>query len=156
MMLSRVPAAVVALVEILQAATDPATIAVIDGPLPGNGALPIDMLFVGWQPGADAAVDLQQEFAGAGARNRDEDISILGYIETRSGDRDMKARRARVFEIFGLIETALRATDAEPEAPTLRGAVLWANVTAGALVQDQTTDGAQAGLHYTVTCRARI
>ncbi|MFL4908491.1 hypothetical protein ACJ6WF_36150 [Streptomyces sp. MMS24-I2-30] len=67
----------------------------------------------------------------------------------------MALRRAKVFEIAAAVETALRATDTAPEAPTLNGTVLWAELTAGDLTQAQ-SEGAIAGLAFTVTCQARI
>jgi len=60
-----------------------------------------------------------------------------------------------VFTLVAAVETALRATDAAPTAPTLNGAVLWAHLTTGNLQQVQ-SEGAVAGLAFTVTCRARI
>ena len=154
MSLSVVPAAIDALLAILRTGLDPNDLTVLDGPTLND--VPEDVVFVGYQPGADAAVAVQQDFAYAGARRRDEEFEIHGLIESRSGDTDMAARRARAFEILGLIETALRATDAAPEAPTLNGTVLWAHLTAGSLLQDQTPDGAVVGLAWTISCRARI
>lgn len=154
MQTSRVPAAVDALLAILRAAPALADVRIIDGPEPTN-LTERDMVFVGWQPGADAAVGLQQQFAYAGARGRDEEFEIACYAETRAGDKDMALRRTRVFELVGAVETALRATDAAPTAPTLNGTVLWAHLTTGNLQQGQ-SEGSIAGLAFTVTCRARI
>ncbi|MGP4048780.1 hypothetical protein [Streptomyces sp. 2A115] len=151
---SRVPAAVAALLAILRARPALAEVRIVDGPASTN-LTDRDRIHVGWQPGAEAAVDLQQRFASAGARTRDEDFEIAGYAESRAGDKDMSLRRARVFELVGEIETALRATDAAPTAPTLNGTVLWAHLTTGNLLQAQ-TEGAVAGLAFTVSCRARI
>lgn len=154
MSLSAVPAAIDALLTILRTDLDPNTLAVLDGPALND--VPQDVVFVGFQPGDAAAVNLEQTFAYAGARRRDEAFDIHGLIESRSGDTDMQARRARAFEILGLIETALRATDAEPTRPTLNDTVLWAHLTASDLMQDQTQDGAVVGLAWTISCRARI
>lgn len=154
MMTSRVPAAVDALVAILTAAPNLAEVSVVDGP-PTVNLSSRQAVYVGWQPGGEAAVSLEQSFASAGARTRDEAFAITGYAETRSGDTDMAERRREVFALLGEIETALRATDAAPEAPTLNGAVQWAHVTAGDLTQTQ-AEGSLAGLAFTVACRARI
>jgi hypothetical protein len=159
MVTSRVPAAVAALLDILRAtpglnASD-SPVRIVDGPSAINFS-ERDILYVGWQPNGDAAVALHQDFNVAGARTRDEDFVISGYVESRGGDKDMAVRRARVFEILGAVEVALRATDAAPEAPTLNGAVLWAHLTAGDLFQQQSNDGALAGLNFVVSCRARI
>jgi hypothetical protein len=99
---------------------------------------------------------MEQSFNAAGARTRDEDFSIACYAEVRSGDRGMALRRADVFTLLAQVEEALRATDVAPTAPTLNNVVLWAHLTAGSLTQEQTGDGALAGLSFTVSCRARI
>lgn len=152
---SAVPAAVDALLAILRAAPALAEVRIIDGP-PSVNLTERHRIYVGWSPGAEQSVDIQQSFASAGARRRDEDASIACYAETRAGDTDMSLRRTKVFELLAAVEVALRATDAAPEAPTLNGTVQWAHLSAGSLVQEQNSDGALAGLAFTVTCRARI
>ncbi|MEV0183811.1 hypothetical protein AB0I54_31685 [Streptomyces sp. NPDC050625] len=154
MMTSRVPAAVDALLAILRAAPALAEVAIIDGPSAMNYTQ-LRRVYVGWQPGADSAVSLEQAFNSAGARTRDEMFSVSCYAEARAGDKDMKSRRDEVFALVGEVETALRATNVAPEAPTLGGAVLWAHLTAGDLTQVQ-AEGSLAGLAFTVTCQARI
>lgn len=151
---SRVPAAVAALLTILRAAPALEGVRIIDGPEPTNLTAK-DMVFVGWSPYAEAAVGLTQNFNAAGARTRDEDFQISCYAESRSGDKDMSLRRNRVFELVAVVEAALRATNDAPVAPTLNGTVLWAHLTAGNLQQVQ-SEGALAGLAFTVSCRARI
>lgn len=152
---SAVPAAVDALVDILDASEDLANAQVLDGP-PTNDLTTEDVVFIGWQPGAETAVVLTQSFNAAGARTRDEAFDIAGYIESRAGDQSMRLRRARAYELLAAVETALRATTAAPTRPTLNGTVLWAELTAGNFVQAQTQDGPVAGIAFTVSCRARI
>lgn len=152
---SRVPAAIAALLDILRAAPELTDVTIVDGPAA------VDFtgrrrICVGWSPGADTAADLEQDFAYAGARRRDETFTIHCYAEARAGDTDMSLRRAAVFDLVAVVENVLRATDAAPEAPTLNGAVLWAHLTAGNLAQVQTSNGALAGLAFTVSCQARI
>jgi hypothetical protein len=154
MMTSRVPAAVDALLAILRAAPALAEVAIVDGPEALNYTQ-LRRLYVGWRPDGEAAVSLQQEFNAAGARTRNEAFTISCYAEARAGDKDMKARRDEVFALVGEVETALRATNVAPTAPTLNGTVLWAHLTAGDLQQAQ-SEGSIAGLAFTVTCRARI
>lgn len=151
---SRVPAAVDALLAILCAAPGLADVTVVDGP-PATNLTNLRHVFVGWQPSADSAVSLTQEFNAAGARTRDEAFVIACYAEARSGDTDMQARRGEVFALLAEVETALRASNAAPSAPTLNGTVLWAELTAGDLTQQQ-AEGSLAGLAFTVTCQARI
>ncbi|NUP37008.1 MAG: hypothetical protein HOY76_08315 [Streptomyces sp.] len=151
---SAVPAAVNALLAILRAAPGLADVRIVDGPASTN-LTELKQLFVGWQPAVEAAVTLEQDFASAGARTRDETFEIACYAETRSGDKDMATQRGRVFDLVAAVETALRATDAAPTAPTLNGTVLWSHLTTGNLAQMQ-AEGTVAGLAFTVTCRARI
>lgn len=151
---SRVPAAIDALLAILRASATLDGVSIVDGP-PTNDLSATENIFVGYQPAAQAAATLTQEFNAAGARTRDEEFSIPCYVESRSGDTGMQARRARCFVLLGAVEDALRATDAAPTAPTLTGTVLWAELTVGNLYQSQ-AQGAQAGIDFTVSCRARI
>lgn len=152
---SAAPAAIDALLAILRAAPDLAGVRIIDGP-PGVNFTETDRIYVGWSSTGDQAVDIQQAFASAGARLRDEDASISCYIEARTGSKDMQVVRLRAFAILAVVENALRATNAAPEAPTLGGAVLWSDLTAAGLDQLQTDMGALAGLAFTVHTRARI
>ncbi|WP_406004430.1 hypothetical protein [Streptomyces sp. NBC_00987] len=152
---SAVPAAVDALLAILRAAPALAEVRIVDGP-PSVNLTDRHRIYVGWAPGSEQAVEIEQSFASAGARRRDEDAAISCYAETRAGDKDMSMRRSRAFELLAAVEDALRATDAATEAPTLNGAVLWSELTAGTLVQEQSDTGSLAGLSFTVRTRARI
>lgn len=151
---SRAGAAIDALLSILRAAPALADVAVVDGP-PSTNVTGLRRLYVGWSPSADQAADISQTFASAGARRRDETFSIACYLEVRSGDKDMAAKRSAAFALLATVEEALRATGASPDAPTLGGTVLWAELTAAGLAQEQ-GQGALAGIPFTVTCRARI
>jgi hypothetical protein len=152
---SRVPQAIDALLDLCRAAEALAEVTITDGP-PLTNLVSGRHLFIGWAPGGVPAASIAQNFASAGARRRDEDFTIAGYAEYRSGDIDMQPARTAVFGLVAAVETILRATDDEPEAPTLRGAVQWAHLTAGDLVQPQTADGVLAGLSFTVACHARL
>lgn len=153
---SAVPAAVAGLLGLLVPAPALDDVRVIDGPPPSTNLSESDRLYVGWSPGAEVAAEIQQQFAVAGARRRNEDATISCYLESREGGGDMAWCRARVFELLAVVEDVLRATDASPDAPTLGGAVLWSELTAGSLIQEQGPDGAYAGLGFTVAYRARI
>lgn len=152
---SAVPAAVDALFEILDGSAALAGVLVVDGP-PKVNFTDKERIYIGHSPGVEQAVDIQQNFASAGARTRDENFSIACYAEVWSGDTDMRLRRHRVFALLAAVEDALRATAANPTAPTLNGTVQWASLTVGSLSQAQDPDGCLAGVTFTVTCRARI
>ena len=154
MQTSRVPAAVDALLAIVRARPALAEVSIVDGPSAVN-VTDRRRIHIGWAPGAEQAVELQQEFNAAGARTRDESFIISCFAESRGGDKDMAFRRNEVFALVGEVEQALRGTDAAPTAPTLNGTVLWSELTAGNLMQS-TSEGANVGLAFSVSCRARI
>ncbi|MFJ8221406.1 hypothetical protein [Streptomyces griseus] len=151
---SAAPAAIDALLTILGTAPGLAGVRIIDGP-PGVNFTERLRIYVGYSPSSDHAAEIQQSFASAGARRRDEDGLVPCYAEARGGDKDIRLRRNQVYELLAAVENALRGTDAAPEAPTLNGAVLWSEVTTGSLIQTQ-ENGAYAGLDFTVAYRARI
>lgn len=128
---------------------------VIDGP-PTDDVNTQDLIVIGWVPDGDQAAELQQSWNAAGARTRDETFAITGWIDVWSGDTDFAVVRARVFELLGEIEQRLRATGLKPEAPTLNGAVQWAELASGVLRQSHTEQGVRAALSFAVTCHARI
>lgn len=153
---SAVPNAIVQLLDILRAHPDlQKGVHILDGPPVGDVSRD-DLIAVGWSAEGDQAVELTQNFNAAGARTRDEDFAIHGVIDAWVGDPNLAAVRTRVFELFGVIEDAIRASGGNPTAPTLNGAVLWAHLTSGGLRQFFTDQGARAALAFTVTCHARI
>jgi hypothetical protein len=153
---SAAPAAIDALLQILRDDSELNATRIFDGPTPSTNFTERDRIYIGWSPASDQAAEMQQTFASAGGRTRDENGAIACYIETRAGNTDMRERRLRIFSLFARIETALRSTNANPTAMDLGGVVQWADITAGSLDQDQTPNGAMAGLTFTVHFRARI
>lgn len=159
---SAVPAAIDALVSILSAstalealATDGRTVKVLDGP-PTDDVAVDDFLAIGWSGGEDQGAESEQEFNSAGARTRNEDLLIAGVIDVWSGDDGFATVRARAYQILGVLEQELRATNTSPEAPTLNGTMLWAHLTRTQLRQYFTDQGARVALGFTVSCHARI
>ncbi|AEM87086.1 hypothetical protein [Streptomyces violaceusniger] len=152
---SRVPAAIEALLAIWRAAPDLAGVQILDGP-PVVDQAAADYLLVGWSPNTELSVEFTQDFNAAGARTRDEEFSILCYLETWTGDSDVAARRTRAFELLAVCEETVRASGSNPTAPTLNGAVLWAEIASGSLIQASTDKGVRAAIPFVVTCRARI
>ncbi|MEH0578994.1 hypothetical protein QBA54_31995 [Streptomyces sp. B21-108] len=152
---SALPRAIAALVTILQAAGGLADVDVTDGPPTGDVATS-DFLAVGWSTDGYQAAETAQDFNAAGARTRDEEFAIACVIDVWSGDDGFSTPRARAFAILGVVEQALRATGAAPEAPTLNGTVLWAHLTRASLRQYFTDQGARVALGFTVSCHARI
>lgn len=152
---SAVPGAVSALLAIAQAAAGFEGVPITDGPPTGDMA-DQEFVAIGWQPDSEESVQITQVFAYAGARSRDEEFSILCWIDTWTGDADVSARRARAFELLGVLETAIRASGGSPTAPTLNGTVLWSELTSAVLKQANTDKGVRAGIAFSVACRSRI
>ncbi|MFE4649283.1 hypothetical protein [Streptomyces sp. NPDC056707] len=151
-----VPAAINALLEILGSAPALADVRIIDGP-PTEDMSDEDLVCIGWAPGDEqASAESVQDFAYAGARARDEDLTITGWAESWSGEEEFADRRARAYELLAVIENALRATEAQPEAPTLNGTVQWAHLIRHRLQQLFTDSGSRVGIAFTIGCRARI
>ncbi|MEV0441807.1 hypothetical protein AB0I84_05850 [Streptomyces spectabilis] len=149
------PAAITQILAILRADTGLTGVEVLDGP-PASDQSASEYVSIGWAPDSEESAQFTQAFAYAGARRRDEDLLILCYLVAWSGDTDTAAVRTRLFELLAVIENALRATDAAPTNPTLNGSVLWAHIVRGQLQQAQTSQGARAGLAFTIEARARI
>ncbi|MFJ2477118.1 hypothetical protein ACIOWI_29790 [Streptomyces sp. NPDC087659] len=152
---SAVPRAIDALLAILRAAPDLEGVDIIDGP-PVSDMSTRELVAVGWQPESFEGAAFVQDFASAGARNRDENLTITGWVDTWNGDRDMQVVRLRVFALLGVIEDAIRASGSQPMAPTLNGTVQWAHLTSGVLQQANTEQGVRAGIAFTVSGHARI
>jgi len=152
---SALPAAIDALVSILDASSGLAGVDVVDGP-PADDVATNDFLAVGWSGTEDQAAEIVQDFNAVGGRTRNEELTIACVIDVWSGDDGFATVRDRAFAILGAVETALRSTDLSPEAPTLNGTVLWAHLTTGDVSQQQSNDGALVGLNFSLTCRARI
>jgi hypothetical protein len=152
---SAVPGAIAALLAILRAEPALSEVLIVDGPPVQDMADP-DLIAVGWSPEGDQAAAMTQNFNAAGARTRDEDFEITGWIDCWRGDRDVSTVRDRAFALLGVVENAIRASGPNPTAPTLNGAVQWAHLTSGVLRQSLTEQGTRAALAFTVTCHARI
>lgn len=152
---SAAPAVIDELLQILRAASELTDVQIIDGPPLEDQSVP-DQLIIGWQPGEGEAATLQQDFAYAGARQRNEDGSIVCWIDCWSGDAEIRPRRLRAFELLAVVEGILRASDSAREAPTLGGVVQWSQLAAGTLRQVATEQGAKASVGFTVTYFARI
>lgn len=152
---SALPGAITQILAVLREDAGLLGVEVLDGP-PASDQSAAEYVSIGWQPDSEESAQFTQNFAYAGARRRDEDLLILGYLFTWSGETDVAAVRTRLFELLTVIEDALRATDAAPTAPTLNGVVLWAHIVRGQLQQAQTSQGARAGLAFTIEARARI
>lgn len=150
---SRVPDLIDAFVPRLEASPDLSTVKVVDGPLVTDSAAQ-EWLFVGYdgdEEGDFIAATTQQEWAGLGAKKKNEDIVLTCAILVQRGSTDVRSCRVRTYEIFAAVESVLRADPSLGfSTPTVCA------VTEHTFHQEQTPDGIQGRLPFTVTCTTRI
>ena len=146
---SSVPAALGALVAGLPGAPGLAGVDVFDGP-PTTGENP-DYICIGHDPTDPLnAVEAEQVPASLGNRAREESYEILCSLAAWSGDDVMATRRVRAMELFAAVEAWLRTNI------TLGGTVRTAQISSYSLLQEQTEEGASAGLRFRIACSARL
>jgi hypothetical protein len=147
---SRVPAALDALIAALRGSSALTGVRVYDGPELADGAVE-EGIWVGYNGDPDAdepAVAATQEWAGLGARAKDEAFSVTCCAIVRSGStaaETVRAARNRVYVLFAGVEDAVRA---DPSLGLPKPA--WFSTTAASLFQEPTTAGTQARLVFTV------
>lgn len=147
---SRVPELIDALMARLP--EDPALtgVAVVDGPEVTESQAP-DWLIIGWSGDPDGDFQAAQTIGGWAslvASDREEQLQLTVAVIASRGDTNVRAARARAYEIGGRLE-ALLAAD-----PAVGLRSLEVAVEATQLVQDQTDQGVQARLLLTVAGRA--
>lgn len=144
---SAIPAAVNAFTAALRASLT--AVDVFDGP-PMRGES-FDYVCVGYDPaGGPESVEAGQESAALGNRRRAETFDIICSLAAWSGEDEMAPRRARAFEMLAAVEQVLR------DNVTLSGTVQAAQLSSYSLLQEQTDQGASAGIRFRVSCTARI
>lgn len=146
--MSRVPELIDALVG--RFGTDPALTeaGVADGP-ELTEADRDDWILVGFDgdPNGDGqAAVTEEDWAGLGV-SREEDIRLPVTLLARRGDTDVKAARARVYELQVAVGGVLHAD------PTAGLPGLQCSIGGTALYQEQTEAGMQARLVLTLVCR---
>lgn len=103
---TRVDEAILALVAMWTAAGIPT----VDGPFVSGDTG--DRLFVGYDgdpEGEFQAVEGDSNWAGLGAKKRDEEFDVICAVVTRSGHQTATAARAAAIALFQTASTALRA-----------------------------------------------
>jgi hypothetical protein len=139
---STVPAAITALAATLR--TGLVTVAVRDGAtVTDSGAL--EAVSVAFQTEDQDAVEMAFDPYASAADA--EEYTINCAVHVLAG-RDLLAARARVFVLFNLVGTLIKA-DRE-----LGGTVMRAWISSGSLRTDQSDNGPVATLPFAVTCQA--
>lgn len=145
---SRVPAVLDALVA-LWGGTPQLAGMVRDGPIPVDSA-DLDVLSVGHDDDDDQGTSTSGAILpeGMGSRPDREQFTVTCLIAVANGAGDIRAARARAFELLSHASEALTADR------TLGGIVMRAHLQTMSLRQQQTSGGAQARLEFTVACDA--
>lgn len=115
---------------------------------------PADAVWVGFDGDPDGeyrAANRTAEWAGLGARKRDEDITVDCAITALLGSGSVADALARIQTLFDLIEDDLRADPSLAITPT----PLVAAVDDGSLWMTPTTAGLEPRLMFTVSARTR-
>lgn len=150
---SQAPTLIDAIVTALQAAPELVDVRVIDGPIVADEA-PQDWIFVGYDgnPEGDfGSVSTDQEWAGIGAKRRDESIAVVCSVVATRQLTDIKSARDRAYALFAVVEDTLREDPSMGMPPPTV-----AEVTVPTLHQEPTDQGMQARLTFTVACQTRI
>jgi hypothetical protein len=151
---SRAPEAVAALVTIatsVAASIPTPVVKAYDGPVATGD--PSDAIHVGYDitdPDGGQAVDSTQEWAGLGAKKRDETLAIHSSIYLVNGAADVAAARARGYAILAAVEDTLHADPSMGLPPPT-----WGGVSAHQLAYPLTEAGIEVWLKFTVTVRTR-
>ncbi|MFE7236089.1 hypothetical protein ACFVAF_36855 [Streptomyces sp. NPDC057596] len=142
---SRVPEVIDRLVQLGEADTGLKDVRIADGPEVTADA-DMDWLIVGFDGDPNGDFQAAQSVGGWSdlRTGRDEQFRITVAAISQRGDTDVRAARARAYEIAARVEAWTR-TD-----PTLGLRSLEAGVEATQLTQDQTQQGVQAVLLLTV------
>lgn len=148
-MTSRVPELIDALVAACRAAPGLADIAVADGPEISESNPP-EWLMIGFDGDADSNFQAAQSvitWASPVSTDQEEQLQVTCAVFTSRGDTDVRAARARAYEIGGVLEQLLKAD------PSVGLRSLEVAIQATQLAQPQMAMGAQAQLVLTVAGR---
>lgn len=147
-MTSRLPAAIDALVATFGAVTT-----TFDGPGALPQVWPDELVIVGGteDPDDDAAT-ASYEWAGIGAKKRNEAGEITCAVLVQQGDLDVKENRNRAYILLAALESAVVSD------PTLGGAVIsgWFLPSSAIFRQRQNDRGSYARIVLTVSYQSRI
>lgn len=150
---SRVPDLIDALVKALQASPALSTVKVVDGPLVTDSAAQ-EWVFVGYDgddQGDFTTASTRQDWAGIGAKKKNEDITLTCAILVQRGSTDVRACRVRTFGILAAVEDVLRAD------PSLGlGTPTVCSIAETTFHTEQTAGGVQGRMPLTLTCSTRI
>lgn len=146
---SRIAAVIDALFSTLKSAVP--TAQVYDGPWTARPNK--DFITVGWVPDSEVEPTGEQDWAGLGAKQRNERLDIPGYVGSFRGPIALATRRQQAVALLAAVENALRSD------PRLGGAVPepgWAAIESYSLRQRRTEKGPAVGIEFHVTVKTRV
>lgn len=150
---TRAPAAIDALVALAEGLPALEGVAISDGQTLDGGTAK-DRLCIGWDgndDGDNQAVASSQEWAGLGAKAKDESLIITCAVIAGTGNGDVKPMRDRAYEILGAFADGLRADPSLGFPPPTLAAL-----RVGDLFQEQTDRGPEARVVFQVGVQTRI
>lgn len=149
---SRAPAVIDALVALCRTAPALAGVTVQDGPQVTSKHLKA-VVCIGWDGDEDndQAVEAQQEWAGLGAKAKDETLQVTCAALAWHGSTTTKPVRDRAYALVAAVEDALRADPSLGFQPPTVVALATGNA-----FQRQTADGAQCRVVFTIAIKTRI
>ncbi len=149
---SRAPAVIDALFALAGASPGLAEARIHDGPQPTSDPLK-QVVCIGWDgdEDSDEAADVSQEWAGLGAKARDETIQVPCAAIAWHGSTAMKPVRDLAFAMVAEFEAGLRADPSLGFPPPTVVALATGNA-----YQRQTQSGAQCRVVFTIAVRTRI
>lgn len=149
---TRLPAAIDAIVAALQTAG----LTVWDGPVI-SGDYSLNCVYIGYDgdPSYDEerAGSIQQQWAGLGAKRRDETTDIVGAAVTLTGN-DAQSWKAARDSVFALIDTVGQTLRADPSIGLLSPSV--AELIPGDYFQEAGPAGYQARVVFSINHRTRV
>lgn len=150
---SRAPAVIDALLALCRAAPGLDGVTVMDGPKVTGDPLKA-VVCIGWdadEDGDGAAVESSQEWAGLGAKARDETLQVTCAALAWHGETTVKPVRDRAYALVAAVEQALRADPSLGFPPPTVVALATGNA-----YQQQTSSGAQCRVVFVVAVQTRI
>lgn len=130
----------------------PDGVAVYDGPFVTSDAT--EAIHVGYDADPEGSFDAgtsEQEWAGLGAKKRDETLQVSGACVISQGDSDVKAARDGAYALLGHVEDAIHPFPAVGVSPPT-----WAGVTSHRLLYlPDPNVGLQAVITWVITIRTR-
>ncbi len=149
---SRVPATLTALTTVATTAAAPFNCKVYRGPfVTGDPGKALFIAYDGDPAGDFRGVVAESEWAGLGAKARNEEFRVLCSITANSGDPDVGKTTDEVYAIHAAFEAAVRSDPSLNQAPRFTAAI-----AGGELFTMPHPSGLQVRLTFTVNASARI